>query len=102
MCVDKVCVFLMAVAHNISWNTGFNDNVKSSSLQTNYITVSTFACLKKHDQMCLITPCARVTKDLHAQARPKGGSVEFYNGARRQDKNLHSTVIMCLFYSYLS
>lgn len=87
-CADRVC-FLMAVRHiSVGTPGSLTPTVKSSSSQNNYLTVSTFTCRKKQNQTCLLTPGERVTKEPHAQARPKGGSVEFYNGARRPDENL--------------
>lgn len=86
MCADKV-FFFEWLWHIISVGApgSVTPSVKTSSFLINYITVLTFTCIKKHNQMCLFTLLERETKDPHAQARPKGGSVEFYNGARRQD-----------------
>lgn len=88
MCADKVCVCVFQwLLHIISVGTpgSLTPTVKSPFSPINYITVLTFTCRKKHNQMCLCTPLERVTKDPHVQVCPKGGSIEFYNGARRQD-----------------
>lgn len=72
----------MAVRHiSVGTAGSLTHTVKSSSSQNNYLTVSTFTCRKKPNPTCLLAPCERVTEEAHARARPKGGSVEFYNGA---------------------